>query len=136
MSHTRKRKLVARIWLCFTFIILTGAHYFFYRFSADPLNTFALTRGLTFGCVLWTTVLLGVVWMRHAWGRYVLITLICLAIVVFGLVALMLNNQSVDPIPGPVRMVIGGLVLYTAALVPLGASSALRRYLAPRTAGE
>ena len=100
------------------------------------MNTFAVTRGLTFGCVLWTTVLLIAVWLRHAWARYVLITLICLAILVFGLLALTLAKETVDSIPLLVRMVTAGLVLYALALVPLGGSRSIGRYLAPRTAGE
>jgi len=34
------------------------------------------------------------------------------------------------------HLVIGGLILYAVALVPLGVSRALRRYVAPREAGD
>jgi len=136
MTQTKHRKLRARIWLCLVFLVLTAAHYFYFRFSINPLNTFAVTRGMTFGCVLWTTVLLGAMFLRYAWARYVLISLLCLAILSFGLIALILTHQSVDPLPGPVREVVCGLGLYVLALIPLGASRSVRYLLAPRTAGE
>ena len=130
MPQTKHRKLRARIWLCAVFLVLTAAPYFFYRFSIDRLNTFAVTRGMTFGCVLWTTVLLGAMWLRHGWARYVLISLLCLGVVGFGLIALMLAKESVDPLPGPVRAVVCGMGLYVLALIPLGASRSLRYLLA------
>ena len=136
MPHIHNRKLIARIWLYVTFCLITAAHYFFYRFSMDPLNTFAITRGLTFGCTLWTTVFLVAVWLRRGWARYILITLICGTIGGFAFCAMLLASQSVDPLPLQMRRVVAGLVLYSLALVPLGGSRSLRRYLEPRTAGE
>jgi hypothetical protein len=136
MHHARRNKIRARIWLCITFLLITGAHYYFYRFSIDRLNTYAISQGLTFGFVLWTTVVLGATWLRHGWARYLLIALLCLGIVSYSAIALLLQSESIDALPEMKRQVIYGLLLYTAALVPLGASHALRAYLAPRTAGE
>jgi len=136
IALTSKRKFKARIWVCLVFIILTGAHYCFYRFSSDPRNTIALSRGLTFGCVLWTSVLLIAVWLRHGWARYFLIVLLCLAIFAFGLTALVLVKDTIEPLSEAVRMVVMGLALYAIALVPLGISRSLARYVGPRTAGE
>ena len=136
MSHTRVRKLKARLWLTLIFLILSGAHYCFYRYSIDPLNSVAVMRGVTFGCVLWTSVLLGVVWFRQAWARYLLIALVCLAIIGFGVSALVLGNESSQPLPNLMHLVIGGLILYAVALVPLGISRSLQRYVAPREAGD
>jgi hypothetical protein len=136
MMHARRRKIRARIWLCAIFLVVTGAHYFFSRFSFDRLNSYPISRGLSFGCVLWTTVLLGAMWLRYAWARYVMITMICLAIIGFGLVAMLVRGESVNPLPELMRPVIYGLLLYAVALIPLGASSSLRHYLGPRTAGE
>ena len=84
MSHASRRKIRARIWLCVILLLLTGAHYYFYRFSIDRLNTYPITQGLTFGCVLWTTVIWGAMWLRHAWARYVMIALICLGIIAYS----------------------------------------------------
>jgi len=74
-------------------------------------------------------------WMRNDWARYVLIVLTCLAIVGFGGVMLMLKKDSIIELPTATRAVVSGLLLYTLALVPLGASHSLRNYLGPRTAG-
>ena len=136
MSHASKRKIRARIWLCVVLLLLTGAHYYFYRFSIDRLNTYPVAQGLTFSCVLWTTVVLGAMWLRHGWARYLLIALICLGIVSFSWIMLLLRGESLNPLPELTRVVVYGLLLYTAALVPLGASRALRAYVAPRTAGD
>jgi hypothetical protein len=131
-----KHKLQARIWILIVFVLLTVAHYCFYRFSVEPQNTFAITRGATFGCVLWSTVLLAAMWLRHAWARYLLIALICLAISGFGLTALVLGKTVLEPASFAMRMVVGGTVFYAVALVVLWASRSLIRYLGPRTAGE
>ena len=53
----------------------------------------------------------------------------------YGLMVLMMRSQSVDPLPEPTHAAIGGLVLYAVALIPLGKSRSLRRFLAPKTAG-
>jgi len=91
---------------------------------------------LTFGCVLWTTVILGAMWLRHGWARYLMIALLCLGIVCFSWITMLLRGESINPLPELTRLAVYGLLLYTAALVPLSASRALRAYVAPRTAGE
>jgi hypothetical protein len=136
MSHASRKKIRARIWLFIILLLLSGAHYFFYRFSINRLNTSSITPGLTFGCVLWTTVIWGAMWLRNGWARYVMIALICLGIFSYGWIAMVVREESIDPLPELTRMVVYGLMLYTAALVPLSASRTLRAYLAPRTAGE
>jgi hypothetical protein len=135
MPHLLKRKVWARIWILVVFLILMAGQWYFYRFSMDSMNTYAVSKGMTFGCALWSTVLLGAMWLRYGWARYFLIVLLCLAIIGFGAVALLLKSEMLSPIPGPTRSVIFGLLLYTLALVPLGASHDLRNYLGPRTAG-
>jgi hypothetical protein len=134
MSTVKRHKLRARLWLCFIFCALTGAHYFFYRFSIHPLNPYAVTRGLTFGLVVWTAVLLVAMWLRHGWARYVASSVMVLAIFGFGFAVMMLNRQSANPIPDATQEVLGGLVLYVIALVPMAGSQSLRLFLAPRTA--
>jgi len=129
-----KYKLQARIWLVVVFLLLTVAHYCFYRFSADPRNPYPLTRGATFGCVLWSNVLLVAIWLRHGWARYLLIVLICMAIGGFGVTMLLIGRDFMEP--ASIRMVISGLAFYAVALVSLWISRSLSHYLAPRTAGE
>ncbi|MDR3406000.1 MAG: hypothetical protein P4L99_26175 [Chthoniobacter sp.] len=136
MPHDKKRKLRAKMWMGVAFLLLSGAHYLFYRFSTDPLNNYSVSQGLTAGSVIWTTVLFGAMWLRYSWSRYVMITTICFAMFGFGAVALMVRSESVNALPQLMRLVAGGLVLYALALIPLSVSSSLRHYLGPRTAGE
>jgi len=119
-----------------TFLLLTAAHVLFYRFSFNSLNTYPVAQGMTAGSVLWTTVLLVAMWLRYAWSRYVMVATICAAIVGFSIVALLVRSESVDALPQLMRFVIGGLLLYALALIPLSASASLRHYLGPRTAGD
>ena len=134
MSHYR-RKLWARIWIILSFLLLLGGQYFFYRFSTDSVNSYAVSRGMTFGCALWTVVLVGAMWMRYGWARYILGALSCLAIVGFVAVALMLKSDLLIPMPSAMRAVTIGVAFYVVGLIPLGASQDLRNYLGPRTAG-
>jgi len=134
MQHSRKRKLWAKIWIAVTFLLLMAAEYFFLRFCRDSMNTYlAISWGMTFGCTLWTTVLLGAMWMRYGWARYVLVTLICLAIIGFGAIILVMRSESVAPLTTATRAVVIGMFFYAMALIPLGASHALRHFLGPRT---
>jgi len=137
MSHSRKHRITAgRIWVCVVFLILTGAHYLLYKYSNSPVNSFPITRGLTAGCVIWTTVLLGGMWMRYSWARYALITIICLTIIGFGILAMIDASATPGPLPHHVRIGVEGLLVYAFALFPLSKSEALHLLLSPRTAGE
>ena len=131
-----QRKIWARIWLAVTLLLITGAHYFFYKFSFDRLNNYEISKGLFVGCVLWTTVLMGAMWLRFTWARYVMITMICLGMVGFGVLAMLVRSASVNPLPELMKLVVFGIGLYAVALVPLSASSTLRHFLGPKTAGE
>lgn len=136
MTHSKHRKQIAYLWLAFIGGALLGAHYFLFRFSFHPLNPFPVMRGLTIGLVLWTTALMVAMSMRLGWARYVLIALLTSAIVGFGLGAIMLSTESTSGLPDAVHAAVVGLGLYAVALFPLGASHALRRFLAPRHAGQ
>ncbi|MEI9895662.1 MAG: hypothetical protein WDN28_17685 [Chthoniobacter sp.] len=136
MLNTKKAKLHARLWIGLAFLLLTGAHFLFYRFSFDHLNNYPISQGLTAGCVLWTSALLVAMWLRYAWSRYVMIVMICGALAGFSVIALMVRSESVNALPQLMQRVAGGLVLYALALIPLSASRALRNYLGPRTAGD
>jgi hypothetical protein len=122
--------------MCVILLLISGAHYFFYKFSTDRLNSYPISQGLTFGCVLWTTVLFGAMWLRYTWSRYVMVTMICFGMIGFSVLAMMVRSESVDPLPQLMKMVVYGVGLYAVALVPLSASSSLRHFLGPKTAGE
>ena len=126
----------ARIWLCVVLLLITGAHYFFYRFSSDPLNTNHISIGITCACLIWTTVLWVAMWLRYTWARYLMITVMCLAIGGFALLAIMVRSASIDPLPHLMKQVLFGIILYVVALIPLTISAMLRQYLGPKTAGE
>lgn len=107
----------------------------FFRFSFQPLNSYPITRGLAFGSALWSTVLVFAMAFRLGWARYVLSAWLVLAIAAFGLVVLQINKESATPMPEVTQEAVIGLALYLLALIPLGFSHSLRRFLAPRTAG-
>lgn len=139
MSHhhdLKQRKIRARIWIFVIILLVSGAHYFFLKFSYDPLNNYEISKGLTFGCIIWTTVLFGAMWLRHTWSRYVMITMICFGMIAFCLIAMTVRSESVNPLPQLMKLVVYGVGLYAVALVPLSASSSLRHFLGPKTAGE
>lgn len=118
------------------FLIITGAHYFLYKFSFDRLNNYEVSKGLFVGSVIWTSVLLVAMWLRYTWARYVMITMICLSMAGFASLAMMVRSESVNPLPQLMKLVVYGAGLYAVALVPLSASVALRHFLGPKTAGE
>jgi hypothetical protein len=118
------------------FLVLMGGNFFLYRFSTDSLNTYGSTLGITIGSALWATVLLGAMWFRNGWARYVLGTLVCLAILWYSGVILVLRGETVVPMPNATRAVVEGLLCYAVALIPLGASHALRDFLGPRSGGR
>jgi len=129
------QRIWAYVWLLFILFALLGAHYYVYRFSFHPLNPFQVTRALVFASILWCSVLLVSMLLRLGWARYVMATWVVIAMIGFIMAMLMMNSQSVDPLPEPTHAVLKGLFFYALALVPLGISNALRRFLAPRTAG-
>ncbi|HEY3901583.1 MAG TPA: hypothetical protein VGM54_23430 [Chthoniobacter sp.] len=133
MQHSRKRKRWAKIWILVVFFLLTVAHFFFYRFSTDSLNTYKVSEGMTFGCALWSTVLLVAMWMRLGWARYVLGALICVSIFGFGALVLVLRSESIASMPTAMWTAAAGILFYIAALVPLGTAHTLRDFLSPRT---
>lgn len=130
-----KKKLRARLWLLAVLVVLTAANYLLFQFSFHEMNPFPITRGIAFGSSLWSAALLIAMWLRMGWARYVLVTWLSLAIVLQGLFVLRMNSQSVKPLPEPTRIALIGLGLYALALIPLGASTSLRAFLGPKTAG-
>lgn len=136
MILTRTKKIWARVWLCVVLLLITCAHYLFYRFSSDPLNTYRVSGGLTFGCIMWTGVMWVAMWLRHTWARYMMITVMCLAIGGFSLLAILVRGASIDPLLHLMKQVVFGILFYIAALIPLTTSAMLRQYLGPKTAGE
>lgn len=127
-------KLRARLWLVFICGALCGAHFLFFRFSFHELNPFDLTRGLFFASALWSCALFVAITLRLGWARYALIVWLVVAMLGFGLMVLMMNSRSVKVLTEPTNAAVIGLGLCALALVPLGVSRSLRRYLAPRTA--
>ena len=123
------------MWLAVVLVLISGAHVLFYQFSVSPLNTIPVSFGLTLGLLLWTTVLMVAMWVRRAWSRYAMIAFLVLGMAAYGLIYLKVRGESPEPLPGLLRLAVGGMVLYGLALVPLGFVRSIHRYLMPRTAG-
>ncbi len=132
---SKPRKIRPFLWLIAILGVLSAGHYLFFRFSFHELNPYPITRGLAFGSALFSTVLVCAMARRLGWARYVLIAWLVVASVAFGMTILLMNKQSVNPLPEPTKEALVGLGLYVLALIPLGTSRSLRRFLAPRTAG-
>jgi hypothetical protein len=75
-------------------------------------------------------------WLRHMWARYMMIAVLCIAIASFCLLAMLVREDSIDPLSHQMKLVAIGVLFYAAALIPLTWASMLRQYLGPRTAGE
>lgn len=131
----KNHRLWAYIWLAFIFCFICAGQYFFFRFSFDALNPIRVTRGLAVASTLWCGVLMSAMLLHRAWARYILITWLVFSMVAFGAGLLMMNSQSIAKLPQPTKAAVIGLMMYAIALIPLGMSRSLQRYLAPRSAG-
>ncbi len=129
------RKIRPYLWLIAVFCVLGVGHALFFRFAFHELNPYPITRGVAFGSALWSTALIIAMALHLSWARYVLIGWLAAAFMVFGMVVLLMNKHSAIPLAGPTQDALVGMGLYALALVPLGISRSLRRYLGPRTAG-
>ncbi len=134
-SFQRKRRLWARINIVVVLVLTMAAQYFFYKFSTDKMNVYPISLGITAGCAIWTTVLLVCMWLRFGWARYILIVMLCLAILFFAGILLLLKSESILPVPTATKAGLLGLVLYVIALIPLSVSQELREFLGPKSAG-
>ncbi len=130
-----KQRIWAYVWLTFITCMLLGAHYYSYWFSKDPYNPFQVTKALVFTSMIWCAVLLIGMLLRHGWARYGMAVWVILAIAGFVMAALMMNSQSVAPLPSATFNAVKGVVFYALALLPIWLSNSLRRYLGPKTAG-
>jgi hypothetical protein len=129
------RKIRPYLWLIAIFCVLGVGHYLFFRFAFHELNPYPITRGVAFGSALWSTALVFAMALRLAWARYVLIVWLSIAFTIFGMTVLLMNKQSIQPLPTPTHEALIAMGMYALALVPLGVSRSLRRHLSPRTAG-
>ncbi len=130
-----KQRIWAYVWLAFITCMLLGAHYYLYWFSNDPFNPFQVTKALVFASIIWCVVLLIGMVFRNAWARYGMAIWLILAMAGFVMAALVMNSQSVAPLPAATHNVMKGVAFYIIALLPIWLSNSLRRFLAPKTAG-
>ena len=133
LSHTQKKRR-ARIWLAVVFLALTAANALFLQFAFHPFNPYPQLRGLVIGAMLWSLVLIVIIWRRQAWARYVLLTLMIGTVAGFALALLMISNNRLPITPDAVQPAAIAIGLYLAALVPLVGSRSIHHLMGPMTA--
>jgi hypothetical protein len=120
VSHRHiRRKMLARLWLALIFIALRAADALLVWFAWEPVNPWPVLRGLVVGGILGSTVLIGCVWMRLPWARYVLVAVLLFVGVLFTLPGLVLVN---NPMPDDLlakKATFGGALVYFLCVVPL-----------------
>jgi len=88
--HTRhqSRKRSARIFLCCITVIVVAADVMLLRFAFGQDSPSRALVGVLMLQSLSTLLLMGALWTRQAWARYVMIAMLFGVAAVFGLVAL------------------------------------------------
>ena len=129
------QRLRPYFWLLVVICAVTAGEYYFYRFSFDPENPFGLSRGVTFASGIWSIVLLIGIIAHRPWARYMMISGLILAIGLFALITMIMNQESVAFLSRPTKAAVKGMACFGVALLPLSFSRSLRRHCLPLTAG-
>jgi Na+/proline symporter len=98
-SHRRHshRKSQARLQLIGVFALLVTAFVILFMFALNPeYNRWRILIGLLFGAAVACTLLIGAVWQRQNWARYVLIVAVLGLIAIFGLTLIFLISEPVE----------------------------------------
>jgi len=131
----QRRKRIARLYLCGVFLLILAADALLLRFAFSDSNPFPLLKGVLFGQVLAATVLVGGVWRRRAWSRYVLMGLLGLTVAIMGLVLLIIGTRPDLTGPYTYQLLCGGIALIVAADVWLILSKRLQYLVAVAGSG-
>ena len=132
---TTFQRIKPYLWIVFILCTVAGGEYYFYRFSFDIENSFHISRAVTFASGIWSAVLLVGIIVHRGWARYMMIFGLIFAIFLFGLITLLMNQESVAYLNRPSKAAMKGMALFGVALIPLWASRSLRRHCGPLTAG-
>ncbi len=127
--HHTHRKRAARFFLLGIFFLLAIANLALFSYAVSEINPWRVLIGVLLGYSLSAVLLLGAIWRRRPWARYVLIGMLWLMIAGFSLVALILGSRpELNPKRSLVLITVG-VILMTVSNVWLIASRRIR-YLA------
>jgi predicted membrane channel-forming protein YqfA (hemolysin III family) len=87
------RKRMARIYLIGILALICTADVLLFWFTFSQHNPWRIMVGLMFGQVIGSILLLGGIWQRNPWARYVLAVLNFGVIAIFAMQALYLNGR-------------------------------------------
>jgi hypothetical protein len=138
MQRTFSHQLLirnARLWLCGVFFLLRAGDYLFWKFAFAPLNPAPVLRGMVFAGAMCTTILIVAMWLRRAWSRYVLCTIIVLMIAGLAMPVLVMLGGTVPSGPNMKAWAAGAIMLYSIALVPLASARSIHHIMKPLTSG-
>ena len=133
-------KLRARLWICFLFLLCSGADYLLLRFTIDPGNpmqsmtgTAPLIAALAVLSALGSKVLLICLWRRVSWARYALGVLLVMSIAGFAMTMFVIVGTNLPRPAGLLKKPLVAMALQTVALVPLARSRSIRKQMHPMT---
>ena len=136
VSESTHRKRVARGLLLMIFLGLRVADCLLFWYLSRPGNASALMSGAVVGSILWTTTLLGAIWRRQSWARYVLITFNCGFIALFSYPVLVAwGTRELAP-TFEYQLIITAVVLYSTATALLVCSRRIRHLAAMSMIGR
>jgi hypothetical protein len=87
------RKRTARIYLTIIFGLLCAANSILFWFTFSAHNPWRMLLAVMFGHTLASTLLMGAIWNRQEWARYVLIALLFAVAAIFTLVLLYIGSK-------------------------------------------
>ncbi len=132
--HTH-RKRTARWFLAGIALLLIAAESFFFFFALGKNNPWKLLPGFLLGQTLATALLLGGVWRRMAWARYVLAALLLFTIALTTLCTLSLGSKPEGKDHPTLILLSAGIVSMTIAVTWLIRSRRIRYLATPPGSG-
>jgi peptidoglycan/LPS O-acetylase OafA/YrhL len=132
--HTH-RKRTARWFLVGIALLLIAAELSLFSFALGKHNTWKLLPGFLFGQTLATALLLGGIWRRMAWARYVLAVLLLFTIALTTLCTLSIGSKPEGKDPQSLALLTSGAALMTAAVTWLIRSRRIRYLATPPGSG-
>ncbi|MEO8350524.1 MAG: hypothetical protein ABI680_02265, partial [Chthoniobacteraceae bacterium] len=110
--HHIHRKRSARLFLVGIFFLLVIADLALFSYAASEINPWRVLIGVLMGYSLSALLLLGAVWRRRPWARYVLIGMLWAMIAGFSLIALILGSRpELNPKPSLVLIAVGVVLM-------------------------
>lgn len=133
-SHSHRRR-IARIYLACIFVLLAIADALLLRFAIRSQDGWRNLIGILFGYALAATLLLGGIWQRTGWSRYVLIGVNWLMLVSFTLIAAFRGSEPSFGWHHTLTTFVPPLTLFVAVNVWLIKSKRIRHLVTPPGSG-